>query len=54
LHFVEVFVPYLAFICLHLVVLFIGWPGGPATKFAAFIGYDAARYFAALIMGGLS
>jgi hypothetical protein len=50
LHFVETFVPFLAFMALHFAISALGWPGGPAYKVSTWIGSDAPRLLAAAMM----
>jgi hypothetical protein len=55
LHFVEAFVPYIIFLALHVVMMVVGWYGGPVTRVCTWIhahaGLDAGRYGGAFMLG---
>ncbi len=51
LHFVDIFIPFLAFVALHFAVMFFGWEGGPAAKVSGYLGVQAQRVLTAGMLG---
>lgn len=55
--FMLVFIPFLAFIAMHLLVMLLGWRDGPVTQLvtalSSLLGVDVGRGGAVLAMGGV-